>query len=84
MKPVVCSSELLNKKREQYIKLMKDWDTRNKKLVEKLARIERYAGQVRAQLNECRQEREKVRKQISRYKQMIKNKNRDDNGSEIL
>jgi len=84
MKPIVCNSALLNSKRTSYIRQMKELDASNNEIIAQIDRMEKTIGKLKARLNNGRQKREAARRKISRYKQMIKNKNRDDNGSQIV
>lgn len=84
MKPIKSSSEHLNNKRAFYIKQMHELDAGNNEILTIINRMEKTLGKLRAQLNDGRMKREKARRKISRYKQAIKNKNRDDNGSAII
>jgi len=84
MKPVKSQSTELNNKRAHYIDMLKKLDADNKKIIDSLERMEKTAGQLRAQLNKGRQAREKIRNALGRQKRIIKNMNRADNGSEII
>jgi len=76
--------ESLIEKRDRLKKQRLELDTDNNELKAKLDRIEKSAGQFRAQLNRGRLRREQVRNKLGKLKRICKNKNRADNGSEMI